>query len=232
MKSVLFGATIALGLVIFGCKGSDAPPPASGDDAGGSGAAGSGGAGGKVRGAGGSASGGSVGSASGGTPGNTGGTPAGTGGDSSSGGAPGEGGVSGGDDASSGGAGGDTSDASPAGDGPASDDAGSGKGPGPGVIPLPGRPQDYICPLNSTHAECCQILCECVNRICIDSPKAKPGIAGCMPTCMKLSDTVTRCHVFNCYESVAPSGVKDHDSHCGHAANQVNGGGCPNGVLP
>jgi hypothetical protein len=116
-------------------------------------------------------------------------------------------------------------DASPGGD------AGQ-NGPGPGVVPLPGKNGDYICPHDATHTQCCQMLCECVNRICIDSPKAKPGLANCMSTCLGLSDMVARCHVYHCYESVSPSGIKDHDSHCGHAANQVNGGGCPAGVVP
>jgi hypothetical protein len=89
-----------------------------------------------------------------------------------------------------------------------------------------------MCPLTATHQQCCEMLCECLDRICIDSAKAKPGLATCMPTCLKLSDMLMRCHVYHCYESVSPSGIKDHDSHCGHAANQVNGGGCPAGVVP
>ena len=129
------------------------------------------------------------------------------------------------DDAATGDGAAATGDAAPTGD------AGN-RGPGPGVVPLPGKTGDYICPHDATHQQCCQMLCECVNRICIDSPKAKPGLANCMSTCLGLSDMLARCHVYHCYESVSPSGIKDHDSHCGHAANQVNGGGCPAGVLP
>ena len=52
-----------------------------------------------------------------------------------------------------------------------------------------------------------------------------------MTWCPKLSSMAQRCHVYHCYVSVSPTGgIKDHDSHCGHAANQVGGGGCPTEV--
>jgi hypothetical protein len=39
-----------------------------------------------------------------------------------------------------------------------------------------------------------------------------------------------RCHVYNCYEARGPE-FTDNESHCAHAANTLNGGGCPNGVV-
>jgi hypothetical protein len=170
------------------------------------------------------------------TGGNSGTGGSGTGGSSATGGATGgsiggdvdAAGVTGGAPGGSDGGGADAMSIPPGSDG----SAGGATGPGPGVVPLPGKSGDYICPLTATHQQCCEMLCECVNRICTDSPKAKPGLASCMSTCMGLSDMLSRCHVYHCYESVSPSGMKDHDSHCGHAANQVNGGGCPPGVVP
>jgi hypothetical protein len=79
--------------------------------------------------------------------------------------------------------------------------------------------------------QCCAFLCSCLNTICADSAKAKPGLASCMSWCPKISNMAARCHVYHCYISISPTGgIKDHDSHCGHAANQVQGGGCPTEV--
>ena len=93
---------------------------------------------------------------------------------------------------------------------------------------LPGRPDLKICKKEWTPEQCCAFLCSCLVNICSDSPKGKPGIATCMNWCPKLGDMARRCHVYHCYVSISPTGgIKDHDSHCGHAADQVAGGGCP-----
>jgi hypothetical protein len=234
MMRALLTSTLTLGLLAMGCKGSQSEEgPGSGGSSGTGGKSSGGSIGSASGGAGGAGSGGSGGSASGSGGSGTGG--AGTGGDAS-GGSVGAGGTSaggsgGGGDASGGG-GGSAVDAASEADVPATTGDAGATGPGPGVVPLAGKAGVYICPLTSTKAQCCEMLCECVHRICADAPKAKAGQANCMPTCMGLSDTVVRCHAYHCYESVSPSGVKDHDSHCGHASNQVAGGGCPAGVTP
>ena len=93
---------------------------------------------------------------------------------------------------------------------------------------LPGRPDLKICKKEWTPEQCCAFLCSCLVNICSDSPKGKPGIATCMNWCPKLGDMARRCHVYHCYVSISPTGgIRDHDSHCGHAADQVAGGGCP-----
>jgi hypothetical protein len=49
-----------------------------------------------------------------------------------------------------------------------------------------------------------------------------------MTWCPKITSMQARCHVYHCYISISPTGgIKDHDSHCGHAAHQVAGGSCP-----
>jgi hypothetical protein len=96
---------------------------------------------------------------------------------------------------------------------------------------LTGRPDIRLCKKEWTMEQCCAFLCSCLNTICADSAKAKPGLASCMSWCPKISDSAARCHVYHCYVSISPTGgIKDHDSHCGHAANQVQGGGCPTEV--
>jgi hypothetical protein len=96
---------------------------------------------------------------------------------------------------------------------------------------LPGRPDIRLCKKEWTMEQCCAFLCGCLNTICADSAKAKPGLASCMTWCPKISSSAARCHVYHCYVSISPTGgIKDHDSHCGHAANQVAGGGCPTNV--
>jgi hypothetical protein len=93
---------------------------------------------------------------------------------------------------------------------------------------LTGRPDIRLCKKEWTMEQCCAFLCNCLNTICADSAKAKPGLANCMSWCPKISSSAARCHVYHCYISISPTGgIKDHDSHCGHAANQVAGGGCP-----
>jgi hypothetical protein len=93
---------------------------------------------------------------------------------------------------------------------------------------LPGRPDIRLCKKEWNMEQCCAFLCSCLNTICADSAKAKPGLASCMTWCPKISNMAARCHVYHCYISISPTGgIKDHDSHCGHAANQVAGGGCP-----
>ena len=96
---------------------------------------------------------------------------------------------------------------------------------------LTGRPDIRLCKKEWTMEQCCAFLCNCLNTICADSAKAKPGLASCMSWCPKISGSAARCHVYHCYISISPTGgIKDHDSHCGHAANQVQGGGCPTEV--
>jgi hypothetical protein len=69
-------------------------------------------------------------------------------------------------------------------------------------------------------------LCSCLATNCADSPLDKPRIAGCMDMCGKLTDARARCQVYHCYESLSPTAVKDHASHCGHASGRVGGGSC------
>jgi hypothetical protein len=93
---------------------------------------------------------------------------------------------------------------------------------------LPGRPDIRLCKKEWSNEQCCAFLCSCLGSICADSAKAKPGLAGCMSWCPRLSSMAARCHVYHCYISVSPTGgINDHDSHCGHAANEVQGGDCP-----
>jgi len=93
---------------------------------------------------------------------------------------------------------------------------------------LPGRPDIRLCKKEWSMEQCCAFLCSCLDTICADSAKAKPGLADCMTWCPKISNMAARCHVYHCYISISPTGgIKDHDSHCGHAANQVAGGSCP-----
>ena len=96
---------------------------------------------------------------------------------------------------------------------------------------LPGRPDIRLCKKEWTLEQCCNFLCSCLNSICADSAKAKPGLATCGTWCPKINISAARCHVYHCYISISPTGgINDHDSHCGHAANQVAGGGCPTNV--
>jgi hypothetical protein len=96
---------------------------------------------------------------------------------------------------------------------------------------LPGRPDIRLCKKDWTPEQCCAFLCGCLDTICGDSAKAKPGLGTCMSWCPKLGDMARRCHVYHCYISISPTGgINDHDSHCGHAANEVQGGGCPTEV--
>jgi hypothetical protein len=96
---------------------------------------------------------------------------------------------------------------------------------------LTGRPDIRLCKKEWSMEQCCAFLCSCLGTICADSAKAKAGLATCMSWCPKISDMAARCHVYHCYISISPTGgIKDHDSHCGHAANQVQGGGCPTEV--
>jgi hypothetical protein len=222
-------ATLLTLTLLLGCKASD-QPGGTDPDRGSGGAVASGGRSGSGGGSGGSSSGSS---SSGGTTGSggasgsggstssgaTGGSSAGTGGATSSGGSgPGATGGAGAPDAQT-----DT----PAPADSAVDRGGSDR---PGILSegadYPGRPEVRICPKDWTHEQCCEFLCRCLNDLCTDSPKGKPGIASCKTWCPKLSNMAMRCHVYHCFESVSTGGGKDHDSHCGHAADQVAGGMC------
>jgi hypothetical protein len=216
----------ALCLLVAACKpGSEVPAPTSPERTGGVGGGGSGGRGGS----GGKSGGGTGGSAS--TAG-SGGTPvAGTGGSAGTGGggAGGSGtGGSAGIGGSSGTGGSAPADAAPTKDAPVTGDSRAEAGGELESAHLPGRPDLKICKKEWTPEQCCAFLCSCLVNICSDSPKGKPGIATCMNWCPKLGDMARRCHVYHCYVSISPTGgIKDHDSHCGHAADQVPGGGCP-----
>jgi hypothetical protein len=100
----------------------------------------------------------------------------------------------------------------------------------PGGETLAGKPWIHLCPKSYNQEQCCMFLCSCLNTICSDSPADKPGIANCMPNCMKLNNMLMRCHVYHCYESTNPNVPGDHASHCGHASGRVGGGGCPTAV--
>jgi hypothetical protein len=184
-------------------------------------------------GSGGASASGGAGSGSGGTLGsggaNSGGSSSpGTGGSDAAGGAGGSG--VGGSGAASGGAGGGSVDAPVAKDTPSASDSAGGAGDAFGAEGdhLPDRPDLKICRKEWTPAQCCEFLCSCLTNICSDSAKGKPGLATCMSWCPKLGDMARRCHVYHCFVSISPTGgLKDHDSHCGHAADQVAGGGCP-----
>ena len=138
---------------------------------------------------------------------------------------------------SSGGAGGATGTGGGGGSPPTDTDASAdrpagsdGRGPDGALDSdfLPGRPDIRLCKKEWSNEQCCAFLCSCLGTICADSQKAKPGLANCMSWCPKISTMAVRCHVYHCYVSISPTGgINDHDSHCGHAANQVQGGGCP-----
>lgn len=216
--------SLGLCLLISACSSSDDAKP-------GGPTAGAGGKGGATAsgGTGGSGSGGAPGSggggagASGGSGGGAGGTPGGSGGISGSGGGGADGATGG-----SGGSGQDAADAVTTQDAPRVD-GGAGEGR-PAILSegadYPGRPEVRICPKEWTQAQCCDFLCRCLNDICSDAPKAQKGIPTCGTWCPKLSNMAMRCHVYHCFESVSMGGKKDHDSHCGHAADQVPGGMC------
>jgi hypothetical protein len=207
MVRLLATSTLALTLIALGC-GSGARPNGSGD---------TGGAGEPQD--------------TGGSPGTGGTKPSGmggsTGGSSATGGSSGStGGSSGGD---TGGAGGmSMSDAAMM-----SIDSGADamSSSGDGGVMLGGevqatKPWIHLCPKAWTQAQCCELLCQCLDAYCQSSPLDKPRIAGCMPMCMKLTDPRARCQVYHCFESQSPTAVKDHDSHCGHASGRVGGGSC------
>jgi hypothetical protein len=222
MNRALITSLVAFTLVLA-CKASEQTPDGTGGSPGAGGAAtgGRSGSGGNVSGTGGA------------------GTSAGSGGSSATGGSTGTGGSV----VGTGGSGGGTADASSTGgsmgtdaptstsdasDAPAASDA--PKSDRPAILSegadYPGRPEVRICPKDWTHEQCCEFLCRCLNDLCTDSPKGKPGIATCKTWCPKLSNMAMRCHVYHCFESVSTGGRKDHDSHCGHAADQVGGGMC------
>jgi hypothetical protein len=224
-------------LLIAACKpGSEAPPPTSPERTGGSGGSGAGGRGGTTVGSsggtGGSATSGSGGSSAAGSGGSAGTGSGGTGGGGSGGSGTGGSGGSAGTGGSAGSGGGGTggsagADAAPTKDAPGASDGRAEAGEMESAH-LPGRPDLKICKKEWTPEQCCAFLCSCLVNICSDSPKGKPGIATCMNWCPKLGDMARRCHVYHCYVSISPTGgIKDHDSHCGHAADQVAGGGCP-----
>jgi hypothetical protein len=208
---------------LAGCKAEQAPrngaPSVSRSGGAGGGGAGSGGKGGNggisAPGAGGTGAGGASGSGSGSGGTGSGGGPAAGNGGTGTGGAGGSGGAGPGMDAPA------AADSSPAGDGAGTDLFAEGDY-------LPNRPDLRICKKEWTAEQCCAFLCRCLSSICSDSPKGRPGIATCGTWCPKLGDMARRCHVYHCFVSISPTGgIKDHDSHCGHAADQVAGGGCP-----
>jgi hypothetical protein len=93
---------------------------------------------------------------------------------------------------------------------------------------FPGKPVVRLCKKEWSQEECCAFLCRCLASTCADSPLSRPGMESCRSWCPSLSDKDVRCHVFHCYVSVSPKGgIKDHDSHCPHAAHQLPGGACP-----
>jgi hypothetical protein len=93
---------------------------------------------------------------------------------------------------------------------------------------FPGKPVVRLCKKDWSHEQCCAFLCKGLGDICSDSPRSKPGIDSCPTWCPTLADKAVRCHVFHCYVSISPTGgIKDHDSHCRHASNQLPGGDCP-----
>jgi hypothetical protein len=93
---------------------------------------------------------------------------------------------------------------------------------------FPGKPVVRLCKKEWSHERCCAFLKSCLSNICADSPRARPGIEGVDGWCPGLTDKDVRCHVFHCYVSISPTGgIKDHDSHCRHAAHQLPGGACP-----
>ena len=93
---------------------------------------------------------------------------------------------------------------------------------------FPGKPVVRLCKKEWSHEQCCAFLCSCLDSVCPDSPRSAPGIASCPSWCPGLSDKAMRCHVYHCYDSISPTGgIKDHDSHCRHASDQLPGGGCP-----
>jgi hypothetical protein len=93
---------------------------------------------------------------------------------------------------------------------------------------FPGKPVVHLCRKGWTHEQCCTFLQRCLGTVCADSPRAVPGAATVASWCPTLSDKDVRCHVFHCYVSISPTGgIKDHDSHCRHAAHQLPGGACP-----
>jgi hypothetical protein len=98
----------------------------------------------------------------------------------------------------------------------------------PGGDPAPdGKPGIHLCPTSWNQQQCCDFLCSCMQHLCTDSPMDAPRIPMCMSMCLGLTDMRARCQVYHCFESVSPSGVKDHLSHCGHASGRVGGGACP-----
>jgi hypothetical protein len=96
-----------------------------------------------------------------------------------------------------------------------------------GDVSLPGKPWIRLCAKDATQAQCCDLLCRCLNKHCADSPADQANIAKCSNLCMGYSNMAMRCHVYHCFESLNPNVTKDHVSHCGHASNRVGGGGCP-----
>jgi hypothetical protein len=93
---------------------------------------------------------------------------------------------------------------------------------------FPGKPVVRLCKKDWSPERCCAFLQNCLTNLCSDSPRAAPGIASASTWCPGLSDRDRRCHVFHCYVSISPTGgIKDHDSHCRHAAHQLPGGSCP-----
>jgi hypothetical protein len=233
MSRAFAGYALFACMLLAACKAGvdpEGPGRAGGQGSGAGASGGSGGRGGTVGNDGTRATGGGSGAGTGGSPAGTDGSPADTGGSpAGTGGSPAG---TGGSAADTGGTGADAL----AGDGVSDAETTSTDGPGPGgagaeSAHLPGRPDLKICRKEWTAAQCCEFLCACLTNICSDSPKGKPGIPTCMQWCPKLGDMARRCHVYHCYVSISPTGgIKDHDSHCGHAADQVPGGGCPTEV--
>lgn len=210
---------LALSLLALACTKEDDASGPSPDRTGGTGGTARGGASGSGNG-GATGSGGSS-SSSGGATG-SGGSVTSTGGSTGSGGA-GSGGTSG-----SGGVGG-TGGSDAAADAPRSDTAASdatGGGEAGAVPPeetLPNKPWIRLCPKAATQTECCEFLCQCLDKVCANSPRDKLPHDSCMNSCAKLNNMQLRCRVYHCYESQN----RDYESHCGHASGRVGGGGCP-----
>jgi hypothetical protein len=221
---VLCVVGVVLGL-LAGCPaptepGGETSPARTGGSTGSKGTGGSGSGG--SAGTGGAATGGAsgTGGGSGGSSAGTGGTVGGTGGTTADAGADVPATGTGGTTAGTGG-----SSPADAGDAPS-----SSPGDEFGNVSLPDKPWIRLCAKDATQAQCCDMLCKCLNKHCADSPADQANIAKCNNLCMGYGNMAMRCHVYHCFESLNPKVPKDHASHCGHASNRSPGGGCPTAV--
>ena len=92
---------------------------------------------------------------------------------------------------------------------------------------VPGKPYLLLCAKDWKQQQCCDFLCQCLDKTCSGSPSDKPRLAACMPMCLQLSDQRARCQVYHCYEALNPATLQDFSSHCGTASGRIAGGSCP-----